>query len=116
LRAEGNLVVSPTIACKCAGLVIFRVTVSIGTTFLKKSGIVCGFAASRIATILIGLEYSAWIVASTGSSQLIGALPVDICSTSYPTGAPIRGGTKFYGNIKPIHKRDIKEIQIVKLI
>jgi hypothetical protein len=97
-------------------LVILRVTISIGATSFKKLGIVGRFTVSRIAAILIGLEHCTWIVTTARCVQLIGALSVDISSTSYSTGAPIRRGAKLHSNIKPINKRDIEEVQVVKLV
>jgi hypothetical protein len=79
-------------------LIILRVTISIGAAILKKFGIVCRSTASRIATILIG------------------TLSIDISSTSYTTGAAIRRGSKIHSNIKPIDKRDVEEVQVVKLV
>jgi hypothetical protein len=97
-------------------LVILRVTISIWAASLKKSGIVGRSTASRIAAILIGFEHRTWIVTAARRPQLIGALPVDISSTFYTTGAPIRRGAKFHSNIKAINKRDIEEVQVVKLV
>jgi hypothetical protein len=65
---------------------------------------------------LVGSEDGTRIVATTRCLQLIGALSVDISSTSYTTGAPIRRGAKIHSNIKPINKRDVEEVQVVILV
>jgi hypothetical protein len=97
-------------------LVILRVTISIGATSLKKFGIVGRFTASRIAAILIGFEHRTWVVTTARGLQLIGTLSIDISSTSYTAGAAIRRGAKIHSNIEPINKRDVEEVQIVKLV
>jgi len=65
---------------------------------------------------LIGLEHCTWVVTTARGLQHIGALSVDINSTSYTTGAPIRRGAKIHSNIKPINKRDVEEVQVVILV
>jgi hypothetical protein len=115
-RAKHNLIISPTRARKCACWIILRVTVSIWAPILEKFGKSCWSTAPRIATIFIGLEYSTRVVTPAWSFQLTWALPVDISGTSYSFAAPTRGGTKIHRNIKPINKRDVKEIHVIKLV
>ena len=77
-RAEHNLIISTTFACKCACLIILRVTVSIWATILEKLGIICRSTTPRIATIFIGFEYGTKVVTPSLSFQLSWALPIDI--------------------------------------
>jgi hypothetical protein len=83
---------------------------------LEKFRKFCRSTAFGIATIFVGFENSTRIITAARSPQLIGALPIDITGTSYTTGAPISCGAKFHGNIKPVNKRDIKEVQVAKLV
>jgi hypothetical protein len=115
-RAEHDLIASPTGARKCACVIILRVTVSILAPILEKFGISCRSTTPRIATKVIGVENDTRVITPARSFQLNGALPIDISGTSYSSGAPIRRGTKIHRNIKPINKRHVKEIQVIKLV
>jgi hypothetical protein len=115
-RTKHNLIISPTRARKCACCIILRVTVSILAPILEKFGKSCRSTTPRIATVFISFENGTRVVTPARSFQLIGALPNDISGTSYSSGAPIRRGTKIHRNIKPINKRHVKEIQVLKLV
>jgi len=84
-RTKDNLIVSSTVACEGARLIIFGITVSIGAPILEESGKSSCRTASRIATVFIGFEDSAWVVATTVSLQLRGTLSVDVSIACYAT-------------------------------
>ena len=114
--AEDNIIVSTTRACKGACLIIIRVAISHRTPILEKLGVSCRATVPRITTIFIGPENSAWIVATTGSSELIRALSDYVGAALDATGAPIGSRIKSHGHIKSINQRYIEEVHVVELV
>lgn len=82
-----------------------RVTISIGALVLEIFGIIGRATLALGATILVGLEHRARVVAPAGGFQLVRALAVDIASAlDRPTLALRRwlGGAKFDGDVEPV--------------
>ena len=92
LRARHNIIVGPTIACKCACCINLRVTVSIWSQILEKFRKSCRPTISRIATIFICFENGTRVViVPVGSFQFSCALSINIGCTCYSFDAPNGG-------------------------
>ena len=116
LWAEDNCIVCTTRASKGAGLIILRVTVRSRTPILKKFRVSRRSTAPGITTVIIGLEYGAWVIAAAGSSELVRTLSDDVGVACYTTATAIGCRVEFRGNIKSIDQGYVEEVEVVKLL
>ena len=118
LWAEDNCIVCTTRASKGAGLIILRVTVRSRTPILKKFRVSRRSTDPGITTVIIGLEYGAWVIAAAGSSssELFRTLSDDVGVACYTTATAIGCRVEFRGNIKSIDQGYVEEVEVVKLV
>lgn len=118
LRAEHNPIVGSPRASKCAGCIIFRVTVCIRAPLLEEPRVIRWPAAAIRggAAVAVAPEHGARVVAASRSPQLVRALPVDVSRAPDAPAAPVRSRTEINRNIEPVDERDVEEVQVVELV
>ena len=68
------------------------------------------------AAILVGLEDRTRVVAPSWSSQLGGALSVDVSGALARATAAAGGGAEVHGDVEAVDERDVEEIHVVELV